>query len=95
MSDDLPHKSHAMTWIVSVLVVLLLYAATWPLVEIKASLNIKTSVTLSPGGLQKGILRLTPAWIDVLYRPMHFLSDAHSRSNPAARYFDWWSSVLE
>jgi len=90
MSDPLAPKSHTMTWTISVLAALLLYVATWPLVEIKT-----TTVTVT--ALANGNTWTTeakPVWVDVLYWPLQKLRRLNGGQNALADYYLWWEARL-
>ena len=97
MSHDASPKSRVITWIGSVLGVLLLYVATWPAVEIKSRI-IAPSIVTSEGG-QTAAMFLTPPWVERVYLPMHFLKDFHwdpnSENNLVGSNFNWWSRMLK
>jgi len=78
-------RSHAMTWIASVLAVLLLYAATWPVVEIKTTYIVDWT---------HGIFHARPKWVDRLYGPMQYLSSLNGGRNPLTLYHEWWEKWL-
>jgi hypothetical protein len=80
-----------------VFAVLLLYVATWPVVEIKGSENLKGTVTTVAGSGRYPAtvnFRLSPHWIRVVYQPMHFLYNLNRQDNLLAEYFHWWEKVL-
>jgi hypothetical protein len=89
MNDALGRKSHAVTWVVSVLTVLLLYAASWPPIELK----------VCGGNPYFGFSNIkrppAPAWIISLYKPMHFMDDLlWGHGDPLGRYYSWWRQKL-
>jgi len=81
------HKYRLMTWIVSMLAAALLYVASWPVVEIKASPYRDLGLA--------GPLRVTPHWLQNVYRPLHFLCDVRGSWNPAMSYYHWWTEILD
>jgi len=87
MSNDPSRKSRAMTWIASVLVVLLLYVTTWPVIYIEAS----PYRTLGPSGP----MRMPPPWLQTVYRPMFFLYEPGGHHNPLRSYFQWWVQMID
>ena len=102
MNDAPARKSHALTWTVSALgVLLLLYAATWPVVEI----NSRRYEVVTTGPFSYAYLndkstprlyrRVVPRWVDLLYRPMVLLRDLNDGDNPVSRYYTWWWAKLE
>ena len=86
MSSETAPRSHAMTWAVTMLVLLLIYAASWPPVEIKMA-------TRSPYG--RSFIVRTPRWVDVMYRPMRFLGSTSWGHGPLVAYYYWWQKILK
>jgi hypothetical protein len=99
MSTSSP-KVHSVTWMLSLLAVLLLYVLTWPPIEIKCS----TITHTGPESVRFIISK--PGWVDILYRPLHTLMDenlfrpphalidVNDGHNPVASYWEWWLSRL-
>jgi len=85
MSPESSHKSHAMTWAICVMAMLLFYAATWPIVEIKSCHFIVTAM----GGSKSRIDFVQPPWLRVVYWPLHRLSGLNEGQNPVEQYHHW------
>jgi hypothetical protein len=84
MSQDSPSKSHAVLWIISVLAVLLLYAASWPPIELKVC---GRDPEFSSGPTP-------PAWVMTMYRPMHMLKNTRMGYDALDAYYYWWETVI-
>jgi hypothetical protein len=91
VSEEPARKSHVMTWIVSVLAVMLLYAASWPPIEIKVCGGDPEFGFYSGGNRYPPA---PPAWFIELYRPMHFLENTRWGHDPVGGYYIWWQKVL-
>jgi len=89
MSDNPAPKSHATTWMVSVVAGLFLYAATWPMVDIKTT----TAIFLNSGPYR--LPPRQPNWVRMMYRPMFWLSSLNDWRNPVAQYHSWWRARLQ
>jgi hypothetical protein len=85
MSHDSAPRSHVMPWIACALAVLLLYAASWPVVEIKMTTRL---------GRGRSSLVITPRWVGVVYRPMRLLASTPWGHDPLSAYYLWWQKVL-
>jgi len=89
MSDGPDRKSHTMTWTVSVLaVLLLLYVATWPPIELKMTWYITTNVEVDSAVQFK---RVRPEWVEILYQPLHYLASLNQGANVVSMYYDCWA----
>ncbi len=86
-------RSSAGTWIISLLGVLVLYVATWPLIEIK-SMVAHTTTPATGTSLEIVTVSYTPAWTQVIYFPLDSLRDSNGRDNLLSRYWGWWFNIL-
>jgi hypothetical protein len=91
-------RTHAAAWAGTLLVIAILYVATWPVVEIKTGTDgVFYDIDRS------GFIVLQPApWAKVLYKPIHWLANATSGEEPFItadsgllfRYWFWWKEEL-
>jgi hypothetical protein len=92
-TPDSSGKLHAVLITIGAACVLLaLYVATWPFIELKLTDHKVVS-------LSKGItvhVAPPPPWITALYRPLHRLRDAGGRANGnlVRTYWEWWQKRL-
>ena len=77
-----------MTWIVSVLAVVLLYVGTWPLVEYSASEG--TLPLAFNSGPKRKFDRECQPWVRVVYGPIHALEETDWGYHPLDLYYRWW-----
>ena len=76
-------RSHSLPWTLVPVLALLIYAATWPFVE----LHYVNSLHQSPAMPRMRIDG--PLWIVWFYTPMNLLRDSNAGQNPFGRYWDW------
>jgi len=92
MSGAGAHRSHVTIWIASLGAALLLYAASWPPIELKVC-GGNPEFAFYSGGLR--FPPPPPAWIVTLYRPMHYMETILWRhGDPVGRYYSWWKKRL-
>jgi hypothetical protein len=91
MSRDRSAKSNAVACTVALSVVLFLYVATWPPIEIKLSF-IRVSYERPPRKPNVFLYNsATPQpWLDTFYYPLHRLRDSDGQQNPLMEYWEWW-----
>jgi hypothetical protein len=85
-----PAQSHATAWTVVILLTMILYVVTWPIVEIKTRLSSMSVI----GGLTIPRLQKSPEWLLVLYRPLHAIRMSNGRKNLLADYWAYWNDRL-
>jgi hypothetical protein len=96
-TPDSSRKPRAFPWAcvpLSLLAMVVLYVATWPIVELK--LTDYKVVSLS-----KGITihrAPPPTWVTAMYRPLHHLCDpgrlGKRKSSLLLNYWNWWQVQL-
>jgi hypothetical protein len=93
MSSERSGKSHALAWISAPLVGLLLYVATWPPIEIKATQVTHFTSSTPTGGVNFITQIVHPAWLGI-YSPLQRLRDSGGEHGLCARYWAWWQQLL-
>lgn len=85
-------RNHAQTWTLCLLGALILYAATWPPIEIMAHRRAHWQAFMKYG--VPDIIVEAPPWIDVVYGPMHRLRRTPLLVGPLSNYHTWWWNML-
>ncbi|OAI56108.1 hypothetical protein AYO49_04825 [Verrucomicrobiaceae bacterium SCGC AG-212-N21] len=69
---------------------MILYVATWPVIEIKSRLK----EVGKPGVFTLPILQKPPQWVKATYTPLHALRTSFGKDNVLAQYWGWWNERL-
>lgn len=85
-----PGKPHTTAWTVVILIGLILYVVTWPVIEIK----IRWREFWKPAVLTLPKIQKPPEWVRLAYVPLHSLRKSLGQQNVLARYWSWWNERL-
>jgi hypothetical protein len=90
--------SRATMWVPAcIMLALLLYVGTWPVIEMKTmQVTTVTFKDYTGGNIHTHhITTLTRGpWTGLLYRPLHLLRESNGGRNVLADYWAWWGKVL-
>ncbi|OAI56109.1 hypothetical protein AYO49_04830 [Verrucomicrobiaceae bacterium SCGC AG-212-N21] len=83
-------RSHATAWTIALLLAMILYVATWPVIEIKSRLK----EVGKPGTFVFPVLQAGPDWSRILYRPLNSMRATSGGKNPLAEYWRFWHEKM-
>ncbi|OAI55590.1 hypothetical protein AYO49_05385 [Verrucomicrobiaceae bacterium SCGC AG-212-N21] len=98
MSTNFTGSKHTAVWLWAPFAALVLYIATWPVIEMKCT---KVTTSSAFGFLHGSYFHDTslsvefPAWAGTVYAPLHQLCRIYPKTNPLIDYWTWWSGVLK